>query len=431
MKLSRLLFAGLIIIVLSGAGWFGWQQYLASNTKTTVAASSTTTVTRGSIVSTVSASGNVSAPKTSALTFENSGRVTKVNVQVGDTVKKGAVLMELDTTKLKQSVTEAQANLDSAKAALASAQAEYAQIPNTLIVAKLALDQAKITLQSAQAAYDTIAWRGDVGGTTQAATLQSASIAYQSALASYNKTAATINDSSLKSAQASYTSAQITLEQAQRDLDEAKLVAPYDGIVSAVNYVVGDMALSTAVTVVDTTQLQVKVTVAEVDIAKIKVGEISSMTLDALTGKKYNAKVIAINPVGTVTSGVVNYSVTLEISDSDGSIKPGMTATLNIEVERHDNALLVPAKAVKTQGTQKVVSVESQGQVVQKIVTTGLSSDSSIEITSGLQEGDVVVLNATSTSTSTTTTNNTSTGGMGAMGIMGVGGAGGLPPGAP
>lgn len=431
MKLSRLLFVGLIIMVLSGAGWFGWQQYLASTTKTTVAASSTTTVTRGSIVSTVSASGNVSAPKTSALTFENSGRVTKVNVQVGDTVKKGAVLMELDATKLKQSVTEAQANLDSAKAALASAQAEYAQIPNTLIVAKLALDQAKVTLQSAQAAYDVIAWRGDVGGTTQAAALQSASIAYQSALASYNKTAATINDSSLKSAQAAYTSAQITLEQAQRDLDYTKLVAPYDGIVSVVNYVVGDMALSTAVTVVDTTQLQVKVTVAEVDIAKIKVGETSSMTLDALTGKKYNAKVIAINPVGNVTSGVVNYSVTLEISDSDGSIKPGMTATLNIEVERHDNALLVPTKAVKTQGTQKVVSVESQGQVVQKVVTTGLSSDSSIEITTGLQAGDVVVLSASSTGTSTTTTSNTNSGGMGAMGIMGVGGAGGPPPGAP
>lgn len=77
------------------------------------------------------------------------------------------------------------------------------------------------------------------------------------------------------------------------------------------------------------------------------------MTLDALSGKTYNAKVTAVAPVGTVTSGVVNYSVTLEITNSDGAIKPGMTATLSVEAARRDNVLLVPLKAVKTVGNQK------------------------------------------------------------------------------
>ena len=462
-----------VIFVLAIAGVFGWQRLTASAAKTSTAMQ-TTTVKRGSLVASVSASGNISAPNSVAAAFVSSGRVAKVNVQVGDIVKKDQVLMELDTTDLKLALTSAQkslasaqvnydqtksdlqfalttaqANLDSAQASLDAAKLENAQNPNSLVVAKAALDAAKITLQSAQTAYDAVAWRPDVGMTSQASTLQSATIAYQSALATYNKTAATINDSALVSAQTAYTnaqtsleqakknldtklaaaqltldSAQISFDQAQRNLDNAKLVAPFDGTVSAVNYGVGDTASGTAVTIVDLSQLQVKVTVSEVDIAKINVGEIASMTMDALSGKTYNAKVTAVAPVGTVTSGVVNYSVTLEITNSDGAIKPGMTATLSIEAERRDNVLFVPLKAVKTVGNQKVVTVQVGGQTISKPVNTGLSNDSSVEITSGLNEGDVVLLNQT-----TTTTSNNNAGGMN-MGIMGIGGgAGGPPPG--
>jgi RND family efflux transporter MFP subunit len=288
-----------------------------------------------------------------------------------------------------------------------------------------------------------VAWRGDVGMTSQAAALQTATIAYQSALASYNIAAAKINDSSVKSAQATYTNAQVSLEQAQknlasklalaqatldnaklaveqaqRNLENAKLVAPYDGVVSAVNYGVGDRASGTAVTIVNLSLLQVKVTVAEVDVAKIKLGQTATMTLDALMGKTYNAKVIAISPVGTITQGVVNYTVTLEITNSDGSIKPGMTANLTIEVERRDNVLLIPTRAVTTKGTQKIVTVQSKGQPVTKVVTVGLSNDTSVEIMDGLQEGDVVVINQSKTATTT---------GGGGMGIPGIGG-GGPPP---
>jgi multidrug efflux pump subunit AcrA (membrane-fusion protein) len=162
-----------------------------------------------------------------------------------------------------------------------------------------------------------------------------------------------------------------------------------------------------------------------VDIAKIKAGETGSMTLDALSGKTYNAIVMSVSPVGTVTSGVVNYTVTLEITNSDGSIKPGMTAALTIETDRRDNVLLVPVKAIKTLGTQKVVNMQVNGQAVPKPVTVGLSNESSVEITNGLQEGDVVLL----TQTTATTTGGANPGGMGIMGIGG--GSSGPPPGAP
>ncbi len=470
MKRKLFLLLGMVLIALAIGGVYYWQTQKA--TTTTTAAVQTTTVKRGSLAATVSAAGNVSAPNQVAAAFESStletsGRVAKVNVKVGDTVKKGQTLMEVDTTKLNLALKTAQsslasaqvsydqtksdlqfalrtaqANVDSTKASLTAAKANNAQNPNSLVVAKANLDTATVSVKKAQADYDTVAWRGDVGMTSQAASLQSATITYQSALASYKIAAAKINDSELIAAQATYSNTLVTLEQAQknletklasaqatldnakldveqaqRNLDNAKLVAPYDGVVSAVNYGVGDNASGTAVTIVDLALLQVKVTVAEVDIAKIKLGQTATMVLDALTGKTYNAKVIAISPVGSITSGVVNYAVTLEITNADGAIKPGMTANMTIEVERRDNVLLIPTRAIRTQGNQKLVSVQTKEQTVAKPVTVGLSNDSFVEVISGLSEGDTVVINQTTTKTTSAS---------GGMGIPGVGG--GPPP---
>ena len=329
--------------------------------------------------------------------------------------------MQLDTMDLQSSLKTAQLSLADAQASYDSAKITYDQNPNQLIVAKAALNKATVALQQAQANYDTIAWRGDVGMTSQAVTLQQATDDYQSALATYNITAASINDAALKQAQAKLDEAKIAVDDAQRNLDQATLVAPFDGIVAAVNYNVSDTASGTAVTIVDLSPLQVAVTVSEVDIAKIQVGETATMTLDALSGKSYHAKVISISPVGTITSGVVNYTVTLAITNADDTIKPGMTANLAVEVQRRDNVLLVPVRAVRTQGNQKVVTMRSNGQSIQKAVSTGLSNDTSIEITSGLQEGDVVLINQTTTSTSTV-----SAGGIGILGVSG--GPSGPPP---
>lgn len=420
MKRKGLVISLLVVVVLVAAGYWGWQKYTAGTAKTTVAMQ-TATVTRGSLVATVSAAGNVSAPATIDLAFPSSARVTQVSVQVGDVVKKGQVLMQVDTTDLESSLRTAQLSLADAQASYDSAKISYDQNPNELVVAKAALDKATVTLQQAQADYDTVAWRPDVGMTTQAATLQSATSDYMSALATYKMTISSINDIALKQAQIKLDEAKLAVDDAQRNLDNETLVAPFDGIVSAVNYGVDDTASGTAVTVVDLSQLRVEVTVSEVDIAKIKVGETAEMTMDALTDKTYNAKVISISPVGTVTSGVVNYTVALEITNSDEQIKPGMTATLAIEVDRRDNVLLVPTRAVRTQGTQKIVTVLSNGEPVSTKVTIGLSNESSVEVTSGLQEGDVVALNQTTTTT-------TNVAGGGGLGILGIGGGPSGPP---
>lgn len=437
---------GLALLIIVGA--VVWQNQQAQPSATVSV--QTTTVRRGSLAATVSAAGNVFAPSLVALAFQTSGTIAKVNVAVGDVVNKDQVLMELDLTDLNLALKTAQTNLasaqasydqtkadlnyalrnaqsslESSKANLDAAIAKNNQNPNSLVVAKAALDKATVALQQAQGNYNKIAWRPDVGMSAEASALQQATIEYQSALASYKITEATINDSALKAAQAQYVSDQIALEQAQknldtklrvaqaqlddaqvaveqakRNLDKARIIAPFNGIVAAVNYSVGDSAgSSAAVTVVDVSNLQIKSTVAEVDLAKVKVGNTAQVTLDALPGKTYNAQATAISPTGTITQGVVNYQVILTLTDADDAIKPGMTANLTIEVERRDNVLLIPTRAVRTQGNQKIVTVQSQGQLIQTPVVTGLSNDTSVEIVRGLQEGDVVVIQQTTTRT--------------------------------
>jgi multidrug resistance efflux pump len=109
--------------------------------------------------------------------------VSKVNVAVGDTVKAGQILMELDTSDLQFSLRNAQAQLDSAQANFDAAKQKNDQNPQQLIVTKAALDKAISALQKAQADYDAVAWRKDIQAASQAATLASATADYQSASA--------------------------------------------------------------------------------------------------------------------------------------------------------------------------------------------------------------------------------------------------------
>lgn len=447
MKKNRIIIGVIIIVILLALAAFWYYQQTIASSAASVRVQ-TATVQRGSLVATVSAAGNILTPEEALTGFLSSGRVAKVHVQVGSSVKKGQPLMELDTTDLefalktaKTNLASAQASLEQTKAnlqfalrnaqsslasstaALEAAKNKNAQSSNQIIVAKAQLDKATIALEQAQGAYNRIAWRGDVGLTTQAAELRNATIEYQSALANYNMTLATINDSALKSAQAAFDKDQVALEQAQknmdtqlrtaqanvdkdqvaleqaqRNVDRARLLAPFDGVVSVVNFSVGDSSgTGTAVIVVDLTTLQVRVNIAEVDIAKVKLGQSAQITLDALPGKTYNAKITAIGPVATITQGVVNYPVTAVVSNNDNAIKPGMTANLAITVEQRDNVLLIPARAIRTQGNQKTVTVLHKGLSITVPVTVGLTNDQSAEITGGLIEGDQVIIQSTQT----------------------------------
>ena len=136
------------------------------------------------------------------------------------------------------------------------------------------------------------------------------------------------------------------------------------------------------------------VKLSEVDINSIKVGQPVTLSFDAIQDKQYQGVVSQVAPVGDVVQGVVNFDVTVELTDADQDVKPGMTAAVNIIVDQITDALLVPNRAVRVVNGKQVVYLLNNGQLVETPVTLGASSDSQSQVTNGsIQVGDQIVLN--------------------------------------
>jgi HlyD family secretion protein len=373
----------------------------------------------------------------------------------------------------KSELASAQATVTSAQAAYNAAVSSANASDSDLVSAAATLEKARITLQSAQSDYDKIAWRGDAAATSQASTLESATIDYNAAKSAYEALAATsesdaaskiasaaaalqsakasltglkdqVTAADLASAQATLTqtqnnlavllagpttteldtaqnnveAAQIAVDQAMLALEQAQIAAPFDGVVTAVSAAAGESSSGTAITLANLEDLQVVVQMSEVDITQVKTGQTVAITLDALSDVSLEGAVSQIDPAGTLSSGVVNYPVTVTLTQSADGVKTGMTANLEIVVDQSENVLTVPNKALKTVNKQKVVTLLVNGEQVQTPVETGLSSSTKTEIVSGLNEGDVVVI-STATSTATSSGSGGLAGGVPGMGPIG------------
>ena len=189
--------------------------------------------------------------------------------------------------------------------------------------------------------------------------------------------------------------AELQVRQAQRRIEQAALTAPTDGTVSVVNAKVGESAAGTAAAVIllDDAVLHIDVTVDEIDIARIKVGQEVQLTLDALSGTAFVGKVDRIAPNSTLVNGVVSYPVRVVLTGNTAALKPGMTASSSILLEKRDNVLLAPNWAVRRdRKTNKSFITVKDGDKSNEIeITTGLRNDQFTEVLSGLNEGQVVV----------------------------------------
>jgi HlyD family secretion protein len=203
-------------------------------------------------------------------------------------------------------------------------------------------------------------------------------------------------------AEASVKQNEASLQQAQLALAKASVIAPFDGTVGDI-YAQLDQWASTstqALVLVDLSQVNLMITLAETDVPKAQEGQQVQILLDALQGSVFTGTVTEIDLVGTVTSGVVNYSATIAVQDPSESMRPGMNATANIILQQRQNVLLVPNRAVRTVSTRlKTATVLYEGQLIDMPVTIGLTGDSQSEVLSGLQEGDLVLINQTTTTT--------------------------------
>lgn len=224
---------------------------------------------------------------------------------------------------------------------------------------------------------------------------------------------------------------QLAVEQKEADLADAQetladysIRAPFSGIISVVNVSKGDTAsVNTAMGSIITHEKIATITLNEVDIAKIKVGQKVNITFDALDDLAVEGEVYEVDATGTVSQGVVSYSVKISFNTDNESVKPGMSISANIISESVSNVLVIPSSAVKTVGGKSFVEImNSDGKIEKKTVEVGITDDTSIEIKSGLTLGEKVVTGTSTTTTKKTTTTKTTTnsnqGGPGGAGDM-------------
>ena len=220
--------------------------------------------------------------------------------------------------------------------------------------------------------------------------------------------------------------AQTTLDQAKASLAAATLTAPSAGTITAVAVKPGDSVATSgstgAFTLFNPSGLYFDASVAETDLPSVKAGQTVLVTIDALPGQRFSGSVAGISLAPSVTQGVVTYDLTIALQDlpQSSGLAPGMSATGSIVVQSVANALILPARAIRRQGTQQVVDVWASGKTTPRVVTTGLSATNGVQIVDGLSEGELVEL----PQTTTTTTGTRAGGGLGGFG-GGFGGGGG------
>jgi HlyD family secretion protein len=179
-------------------------------------------------------------------------------------------------------------------------------------------------------------------------------------------------------------------------LEMVDLEAPFAGTVTEVNSKVGDQVAPGTVSfrIDDLSRLLVDVQVPEVDINRIKVGQPARLTFDAILDREYNGKVVSVGRVGNPIAGVVNFLVTIELTDGDEAVLPGMTAGVNIIVNQLDDVLVVPNRAVRLREGKRVVYLLKNGAAEPVNIEIGAVSDLQSEIIGGdVKEGDQVILN--------------------------------------
>ena len=198
-------------------------------------------------------------------------------------------------------------------------------------------------------------------------------------------------------------SAQNSLDRALERLDTATMVAPFNGIVVAVNIEAGQdvNANQKVMELVNPSIVDVRARLDEIDISQVKQGQQATVSLDALPEIEITGEVYSIATIAQAQSGVVTYPITIRlVVPADVQLREGMSATASIIVERADNVLLVPNQAISGSFEKPIVTVMVNDETLQRAVTLGISDGLWTEVIAGLDATDIVAVKVTTTGTS-------------------------------
>lgn len=446
--MKRFIIALIIIAALAAAGYYGYTYYQQLQRTQASSEYQTALVSRGNLTATVGATGSVRANQTTLLAWQSSGIVGAVEVQAGTQVEAGEILATLQEDSLPQNIILARSELINAQKALddlQNTQASKAQSWEAVLAARKAVIQA----EQAMDAYDEDTYTNDLERARE--DVLTAQDDLQEAQDNFDKyvdwdpenTTRKNAENRLKDAQLKVDETlrerdllELEKEQAQASLDGVKaqladaerayerikdgpnpddiaaleariaaaeatlkldhIEAPFTGTVTDIDAMTGDQAApgKTAFRLDDLSRLLVDVRVSEVDINRVEVGQEVRLNFDAIQGKEYSGVVTEVSRFGSTTQGVIEFLVTVELTDADEDVRPGMTAAVNIVVEELNDVVLVPNRAVRVQDGQRVVYILNNGELEAVRVTLGSSSENYSEMVDGtLKSGDTVVLN--------------------------------------
>ena len=315
----RSLWLGVAALGLAAAGGYAWQSRQSAHAAPSYV---TEALRRGHLTLTVAANGTLQPTRSVTIGSELSGTVRNVLVDVNDKVRKGQLLVELDTAKLDAQVLRSRASLASAQARLA---------------------QAAATTQEAQA---------NLGRLEEVARLSGGKVP---SAAELDTGRATLDRARADeaSARASVQDARAALSTDETNLSKASIRSPINGVVLARsvepgNAVAASLQAVTLLTVAeDLTRLRLDVNVDEADVGSVKVGQDASFTVSAYPSRRYPATVTRVSFGSTKTDNVVTYITWLDVNNADLSLRPGMTAAATITSTERKDVLLVPNTALR------------------------------------------------------------------------------------
>jgi HlyD family secretion protein len=411
-KKARYWGLGLVVVLVAGFVFLRFNSARASDS----VAEPTGKVTTLNVAQTVEASGALAAQPSASLTWNTAGVVEMVNVKAGDRVKAGDVLMKLKTTSVASTIISAQADLVTAQKDLETAKSGTS------------LAQAAIDLKTAQEAYDKadnyLKYLQNSQKVPQSATRLILETKRNSWMYLYKtktfkgpapedwiidaQNDLALKKGQLEDAQNTYdrlkagqdspdvAAARAKVDAAQSTVDSMSILAPFDGEVLYVDSQPGDVVSTdtAAVSVANLDHLYVEAQVDESDIANVKVGNPVTATLDALPGLTLTGKVAAINPIGEVVSGLVKYTVRVDLkkADKDLSLPLGATVNTSIQVKAETTTLAVPVTAIQNDSKGEYVWVIRNGSPMRVNVVGGEIVGDHVAVTGNLKEGEIVRL---------------------------------------
>jgi len=316
-------------------------------------------VTRGDVVKTVLVDGTLEMPNKAYLLFGTVGTVTEVLVEEGSNVTEGQVLARLDAPSLESSVEMAELQVEIAQGQVKSALAQYE-------IALINLDE---------------------GGSLPGESEEVLELRVDMAKAGWD------------TAKLNLEIAELNLESAELNLEKAVIVAPFDGVVTDITVAEGKeistaTLASPAISLVDTSEIELRGFIDEIDVAMVKLGQAANITFDALPDEEVGGEVAFISLVSAIRAGVVSYATTITLENPVAGLRDGMSVTAEVIIERRDDVLVIPNRAIR--GTLKnpkvVVLVDEQQE--EREITLGLTDGINTEVLSRLEEGEKVVIPA-------------------------------------